>query len=74
MLWGQASFDSSGGYGFEDTEYIYTRRYTHTQGQRFLSARFIAHLSGTFSSGRKSFVELLFSHIAAFGQTYEKNY
>lgn len=29
-LRGQAAFDSSGGYGLEDTEYIYTLKYTHT--------------------------------------------
>ena len=55
MLWGQATFDSTGGYGLEDTEYIYTLKYTHTQRQLLLSARFIAHLEfGVFSSGRKA--------------------
>lgn len=46
-LRGQATFDSSGGCGPEDTEYIYTLKYTHTHT---LSARFIAHLEiGVFS-------------------------
>ena len=59
MLWGLATVDSTGGNGLENTEYIYTLKYTHTQRQTLLSARFIAHLEfGVFSLGRKSFFSL----------------
>ncbi|MEQ2158704.1 hypothetical protein GOODEAATRI_015165 [Goodea atripinnis] len=63
MLWSKATFDSSGGYGLGDAQYIYTLKFTHQQALPLLSARFTAHLETRVFSPRRnyffSFVELL---------------
>lgn len=75
MLWSKATFDSSGGYGLGDAQYIYTLKFTHQHALPLLSAKFTAHLeTGVFSSGRDFFFPTPFCWATAFtdlGQQYE---